>query len=247
MDRPGQRARPGARALGRPPDRLRRRRAHRDRQAGGPAGRAARAARRTRRRSSTSWSDHLRPHGKRQPLVVHRIDRDTSGLVVFAKHAAAQHRLKEQFKRHDGRARLPGRRVRPSRPAVRHVARSARVGSEGAHSEGNASRAIRRARTRCVTTRCSSDSRRRRSSRSASRRGSATRFGCRPGCAGTRSSASGGTSTGRTNFGRSSSNGRRCTRYRLAFVHPVTGEPLRFEAPIPADLTELLERLRSQT
>src|SRR6185503_19659093 len=45
-------------------------------------------------------AEHLRPHGKRRPLVVHRIDRDTSGLVVFAKQAAAQNRLKGQFKRH---------------------------------------------------------------------------------------------------------------------------------------------------
>ncbi len=43
---------------------------------------------------------HLRPQGKRKPLVVHRIDRDTSGLVVFAKTAAAQGALREQFKRH---------------------------------------------------------------------------------------------------------------------------------------------------
>src|SRR5437773_1710708 len=43
---------------------------------------------------------HLRPQGKRKPLVVHRIDRDTSGLVVFAKTAAAQRALREQFKRH---------------------------------------------------------------------------------------------------------------------------------------------------
>jgi len=42
---------------------------------------------------------HLRPQGKRKPLVVHRIDRDTSGLVVFAKTPAAQHALREQFKR----------------------------------------------------------------------------------------------------------------------------------------------------
>jgi 23S rRNA pseudouridine1911/1915/1917 synthase len=44
-------------------------------------------------------ADHLRPRGKRRPLVVHRIDRDTSGLVVFAKSVAAQNQLKEQFKR----------------------------------------------------------------------------------------------------------------------------------------------------
>ena len=42
---------------------------------------------------------HLRPSGKRRPLVVHRIDQDTSGLVVFAKDADSQARLKTQFKR----------------------------------------------------------------------------------------------------------------------------------------------------
>lgn len=45
--------------------------------------------------------DHLRPHGKRRPLVVHRIDRDTSGLVVFAKSALAQEQLKDQFRRRE--------------------------------------------------------------------------------------------------------------------------------------------------
>jgi 23S rRNA pseudouridine1911/1915/1917 synthase len=43
--------------------------------------------------------EHLRSSGKRRPLVVHRIDRDTSGLVVFAKRPDAQARLKEQFRR----------------------------------------------------------------------------------------------------------------------------------------------------
>lgn len=43
---------------------------------------------------------HLRPRGKRRPLVVHRIDRDTSGLVLFAKTARAQSILKRQFLRH---------------------------------------------------------------------------------------------------------------------------------------------------
>jgi 23S rRNA pseudouridine1911/1915/1917 synthase len=44
---------------------------------------------------------HLRSKGKRRPLVVHRIDRDTSGLVVFAKHAESQGRLKDQFRRRE--------------------------------------------------------------------------------------------------------------------------------------------------
>ena len=30
----------------------------------------------------------------------------------------------------------------------------------------------------------------------------------------------------------------------LGFVHPVTGEPMHFETPLPADLAEFVERLR---
>jgi 23S rRNA pseudouridine1911/1915/1917 synthase len=48
--------------------------------------------------------ERFRSHGKRRPFVVHRIDQDTSGLVVFAKDMHAQRALKEQFKR-----REPGR------------------------------------------------------------------------------------------------------------------------------------------
>lgn len=44
---------------------------------------------------------HLRSRGKRHPLVVHRIDRDTSGVVVFAKDPAAHAKLKGQFKRRE--------------------------------------------------------------------------------------------------------------------------------------------------
>lgn len=40
---------------------------------------------------------HMRSHGKRRPFIVHRIDRDTSGIVLFAKNARAQAVLKRQF------------------------------------------------------------------------------------------------------------------------------------------------------
>jgi 23S rRNA pseudouridine1911/1915/1917 synthase len=43
--------------------------------------------------------DRFRSHGKRRPLAVHRIDQDTSGLVVFARTPAAQAHLQAQFKR----------------------------------------------------------------------------------------------------------------------------------------------------
>src|SRR5262249_31189021 len=45
--------------------------------------------------------EYLARRRKPRPFVVHRIDRDTSGVVLFAKNAAAQARLKEQFKRHE--------------------------------------------------------------------------------------------------------------------------------------------------
>jgi 23S rRNA pseudouridine1911/1915/1917 synthase len=50
-------------------------------------------------------ADHLRmsaggtPAPRRRPYVVHRIDRDTSGLVLFALSAAARDHLKAQFER----------------------------------------------------------------------------------------------------------------------------------------------------
>jgi 23S rRNA pseudouridine1911/1915/1917 synthase len=44
---------------------------------------------------------HLRSQGKRRPEVVHRIDRDTSGLVVFAKTTEAAEALIEQFARRE--------------------------------------------------------------------------------------------------------------------------------------------------
>lgn len=44
---------------------------------------------------------HLRSQQKKAAFVVHRIDRDTSGLVVVAKTSEAQRRLKEQFERRE--------------------------------------------------------------------------------------------------------------------------------------------------
>lgn len=44
--------------------------------------------------------DYLRPHTKTKPQIVHRIDRDTSGLVIFAKTQIARENLKRQFMTH---------------------------------------------------------------------------------------------------------------------------------------------------
>jgi len=73
---------------------------------------------------------------RKRPFVVHRIDRDTSGLVLFAKSADAQEMLKAQFKRHTPSACI----LRSSTAAIaafRNVARHPCVGHRVADSEGN--------------------------------------------------------------------------------------------------------------
>jgi len=44
--------------------------------------------------------ERFRSHRARRVFAVHRLDRDTSGLVVFARHPRAQQALKDQFARH---------------------------------------------------------------------------------------------------------------------------------------------------
>jgi 23S rRNA pseudouridine1911/1915/1917 synthase len=69
-----------------------------------PAGVLAVPLPRERRSDARSVFEDLKEHlarGRRRPFVVHRIDRDTSGLVLFAKTPADQGALKNQFKRHE--------------------------------------------------------------------------------------------------------------------------------------------------
>jgi 23S rRNA pseudouridine1911/1915/1917 synthase len=44
-------------------------------------------------------ADHVRSASRTKPSVVHRIDRDTSGLVLFALNPPARDHLKQQFER----------------------------------------------------------------------------------------------------------------------------------------------------
>lgn len=57
------------------------------------------------RDAATSVYDQLTAHlggsSRRRPYIVHRIDRDTSGLVLFAKTAPGQRALKDQFTRRE--------------------------------------------------------------------------------------------------------------------------------------------------
>ena len=84
-----------------------------------------------RKESASAYSlmaDHLGPRGRRKPFVVHRIDRDTSGIVVFAKSAQAQQALKDQFAAREPDRVVLGPRLWTSTAAARPMARSPGLG-----------------------------------------------------------------------------------------------------------------------
>ena len=188
---------------------------------------------------------HLRPFGKRRPFVVHRIDQDTSGLVVFAKNAAAQGILKAQFRR-----REPTRvylAVVYGHPAPRSGTwRDRLVWDEKALIQKSTH--LRDPRG----TDAVSEYRVRESYRDASLievrlvtgRRNQIRLHAR---------LRGHQLVGekRYTFGPDALRGIRFERHalhawRLAFDHPLDGRRLEFEAPLPADFDALLERLRSR-
>jgi 23S rRNA pseudouridine1911/1915/1917 synthase len=198
------------------------------------------------RAERTSLSDlvagHLRSHGKRAPQVVHRIDRDTSGLVVFAKDGPTLARLKEQFLRRvpdrvyqavvhghpepvDGQWRdrlrwdqdsLSQRVARPGDPrAVEAVSRYRVI-------EGLAGAAL--VEVRLVTGK-----------RNQIRVQAALRGHPLVGEQMYTTLAAGE----RIRFGRQALHA-----WRLAFEHPVTGRRVECTAPLPEDLEKLIAKLR---
>ena len=190
--------------------------------------------------------DHFRSRGWRRPLVVHRIDRDTSGLVVFAKYAGAQERLKEQFKR-----REPERVYlaivhgvpRPSEGTWRdHLAwdRTALIQKEARPRDPLGKEAV-------------SDYRVVETFRGASlvevRLVSGKRNQIRiQACLRGHSLVGEQRYVNRREQLRPIAFSRQALHaHRLVFRHPVDGRLLSFEAPFPDDLVELLRRLRRLT
>jgi len=186
---------------------------------------------------------YLRPFGKRRPLVVHRIDQDTSGLVVFAKDAGAQSRLKAQFKRREpDRIYLAVVYGHPSPPEGRwhdHLVwdEKALIQKETHPRDPQAQEAISDYRVR--------DSYRDTSLlevRLQSGRRNQIRIQAR---------LRGHTLVGekRYTFGPESLRPIQFERHalhawRLAFEHPDDGRRLEFEAAPPADFQALIDRLR---
>jgi 23S rRNA pseudouridine1911/1915/1917 synthase len=200
-----------------------------------------------RRESARSVFDdlkeYLRRRGRRRPFVVHRIDRDTSGLVVFAKSAVAQEQLKGQFKQH-----LPERVYR----AVVYGHPSPSSGTWRDHLVWDERALIQK----------ETHPRDPRGKEAISRytvleklRGAAlievTLVTGRRNQIRIQARLRGHTLVGeqRYTYGpddlRSIAFARQALHaYRLAFTHPTDGRALRFEAPVPQDLVELIGRLR---
>jgi 23S rRNA pseudouridine1911/1915/1917 synthase len=187
--------------------------------------------------------EYLRLRGKRRPFVVHRIDRDTSGLVVFARTAAAHEHLKAQFKRHQPervyRAVVYGH---PSPPAG--TWRDRVVWDEGALIQKETHprdprgkdaishyRLVERLQGAALLEVTLVTGRRNQIRIQARLRGHTL--------VGEQRYTYGPDQLRPFAFPRQALHA-----YRLAFAHPGDGREMRFEAPMPPDLVELLARLR---
>jgi 23S rRNA pseudouridine1911/1915/1917 synthase len=187
--------------------------------------------------------DHFRSRGKRKPLVVHRIDRDTSGLVIFAKTVQAQEALKAQFKRREPeRVYLAVVYGRPSPPQGTwrdHLVwdTKALIQKETHPNDPRASEAISEYRVLEALAGASLVEVRLRTGRR-----NQIRIQAR---------LRGHTLVGekRYVYGPDAIRGIAFERqalhaHRLSFQHPADGRPLTFESPLPADFAALLDRLR---
>jgi 23S rRNA pseudouridine1911/1915/1917 synthase len=187
---------------------------------------------------------HLRKQGKRRSHVVHRIDRDTSGLVVFAKSTRAQHALKEQFRRHEPErvywAVVYGHPSPAAGTWRDHLVwdPDALIQKETSPKDPRAAEAISEYRvletfqeTSLIEVRLHTG-KRNQIRLQARLRGhmlvGETRY------------VYGREDLRPIAFDRQALHAR-----RLGFVHPENNRPLELEAPLPPDLAELIERLRS--
>jgi 23S rRNA pseudouridine1911/1915/1917 synthase len=186
----------------------------------------------------TLVAEHLAPRGRRRPFIVHRIDRDTSGIVVFAKTAAAQQAIKDQFARREPErvywAVVHGA-PRPSRgrwrdrlawddDALKQTVTDAR-NAKGVEAISDYQVLETFGDASLVEVRLLTGKRNQIRIQAAAR---------------------GHALVGERQYAKSTSTFPRQAlhAYRLSFAHPIDGRQLRFEAPLPHDLEDLLRRLR---
>jgi 23S rRNA pseudouridine1911/1915/1917 synthase len=185
-------------------------------------------------------AEHLRRR-RRRPLVVHRIDRDTSGLVLFAANAVAQRKLRDQFRRHTvervylavvygtpspARGTWRDRLVWDQRALIQKETHPRDPAGRDAVSEYRVLKSLGAAsllEVRLVT------GKRNQIRLQARLRGHTL--------VGEQRYTFGPDELRTIDFGRQALHAQ-----RLVFVHPSTNETLTFEAPLPPDMAELIAR-----
>jgi len=181
-----------------------------------------------------------------RPFVVHRIDRDTSGLVVFAKHATAQATLKDQFRRREPErvywAVVYGHPDPPQGTWHDHLTwdTKALIQKETSPRDPRASEAISEYRVLEPFRAASLIEVRLRTGRRNQIRIQARLRGHT--LVGERRYVYGPDDLRTISFERQALHAR-----RLSFLHPADGRPLTFEAPLPADFETLVARLRGSS
>lgn len=209
--------------------------------------------------------------GVARPGIVHRLDKETSGLLVAAKHDAAHRKLSKAFSVHDIDRIYDAVAIGAPRPAVGVIdAALARSGGDrkkmAVVAEGSERPDQRRAVTHYRVTETFGRGRaklsgdalasliecRLETGRTHQIRVHLASIGCPlvgdpvygrgPGLAGLRP----GDAAADRALATLSGFRRQALHARvLGFAHPVSGEILRFEAPPPADMTALLGALRA--
>lgn len=201
--------------------------------------------------------------GEIRPGIVHRIDKDTSGLLVVAKSDLAHHGLAEQFAAHDiDRRYLAVVRGAPERSDPRLSGLRGISWEEGnlLRIEGNIGRHPGDRKRMTVLNHGGK--------RAVTRARLLERFGpdpvrplaslveCRLETGRTHQirvhmSFAGHALVGDQVYGRRGGEGvlasfprQALHAARLGFLHPVTGEELRFDAALPADMEDLVAALR---
>ncbi|NQW10617.1 MAG: RluA family pseudouridine synthase [Alphaproteobacteria bacterium] len=190
--------------------------------------------------------------GVRRPGIVHRIDKETSGLLVVAKTDTAHHGLAEQFARHDvdrvylalchgapvpTAGRIEGAIGRHPRDRVRMAVRPA----------GRGKAAITHYKTRerfgtaAALLECRLETGRTHQIRVHLAHIGHPLVGDPVYGGGRRARADGITPEAREAIDSFARQALHATV--LGFVHPTTGETVRFESPPPADLAQLLTAL----
>ncbi|MFT3974688.1 MAG: RluA family pseudouridine synthase [Amaricoccus sp.] len=198
--------------------------------------------------------------GRLRPGIVHRIDKDTSGLLVVAKSDAAHRGLADQFLDHSIERRylaVVHGHPDPAEPRLRSLAGISWEPGGVLRIQGNIGRHPGDRKRMTVLTNDGKPAVTR--ARLLERFDRAALVECRLETGRTHQirvhmAFAGHPLAGDTVYGRRRADGALGAFPRqalhaetLGFVHPVTGEPLRFTSPLPADMERLLDDLRHES